>query len=106
MAGCSREEALERCKKWNMRNRPPLNIDELRRTVDSAFTREYTMKFRQSPKLFDINEELELVKSKEEVKPADIGKYILENNHIITTHGDEEILVYREGFTTTQRRRG
>ena len=57
-----------------MRNRPPLNIDELRRTVDSAFTREYTMKFRQSPKLFDINEELELVKSKEEVKTGGYWK--------------------------------
>jgi len=108
--GIPEKEAAERIKKWNERNVPPLDVKEIRKTVESAFTKDYSMKFTHDPNKYLVNESLELEekgRSWESIIPlfysestpkmkalSETANFLMEKYHFKTPTDNEEIWVF------------
>lgn len=88
-----KKETISELEEWNKLNSPPLEIEELKTCIESAYMRDEPYKYRFTEKPEKGRER----KKKEEVNWHEIAEGILKENAFICFRDTEELYIYKDG---------
>ena len=94
--GLDKEECLGRLSEWNKKNIPELSYEEIKRTVDSVYSKEkpYKMRYNCNPDSFFQKDE----KGRKHFVSRKLAESILHDVHIKTLNGSNRMYYYEDGI--------